>query len=136
MAGKTGTTSNYSDAWYMGMTRDLVTGVWVGGDDRSIHFRGAAGEGSRMALPIFGRYMELVFKDKKLPYKPGPFQKPTFTIVKPYDDCSKLIVVSDDDGSNNDNSDDNEERRSSPSSDSLGPIPSSPEVLPDTTGPN
>jgi penicillin-binding protein 1A len=89
MGGKTGTTSNYSDAWYMGITRDLVSGVWVGGDDRSIHFRGAAGEGSRMALPIFGRYMELVFKDKSLPYKPGPFPKPTFTIEKPWDDCSK-----------------------------------------------
>ncbi len=89
MAGKTGTTSNYSDAWYMGLSRDLVTGVWVGGDDRSIHFRGAAGEGSRMALPIFGRYMELVFKDKDLPFKPGPFPKATFTINKPWDDCSK-----------------------------------------------
>lgn len=88
MAGKTGTTSNYSDAWYMGLTRDLVTGVWVGGDDRSIHFRGAAGEGSRMALPIFARYMELVFKDKNLPYRPGPFPKPTFTVVKPWDNCA------------------------------------------------
>jgi penicillin-binding protein 1A len=89
MGGKTGTTSNYSDAWYMGVTRDLVSGVWVGGDDRSIHFRGAAGEGSRMALPVFGRYMELIFKDKTLPYKPGSFAKPTFTINKPWDDCSK-----------------------------------------------
>jgi penicillin-binding protein 1A len=133
MAGKTGTTSNYSDAWYMGLTRDLVTGVWVGGDDRSIHFRGAAGEGSRMALPIFGRYMELVFKDKTLPYKPGPFPKPTFTIQKPYDDCSKLNATA---NSNNSNQSDNSDEGSS--SDSLGPIQAEPaEVTPrDTTGPN
>jgi penicillin-binding protein 1A len=134
MAGKTGTTSNYSDAWYMGMTRDLVTGVWVGGDDRSIHFRGAAGEGSRMALPIFGRYMELVFKDKKLPYKPGPFQKPTFTIVKPYDDCSKLVVPGSGDSSGGSSNDDDEDDSGSPL-DSLGPVPTAPEIKPDTTGP-
>ncbi len=132
MAGKTGTTSNYSDAWYMGMTRDLVTGVWVGGDDRSIHFRGAAGEGSRMALPIFGRYMELVFKDKKLPYRPGPFQKPTFTITKPYDDCTEFNRALNAANSSNNSSDDGD---NSPS-DSLSPIPEIPEVLPDTTGGN
>ncbi len=129
MAGKTGTTSNYSDAWYMGLTRDLVTGVWVGGDDRSIHFRGAAGEGSRMALPIFGRYMELVFKDKKLPYKPGPFPKATFTIQKPYDDCSKLISSNPNDSGSSDDSGD-----SAP--DSLAPSPELPEITSDTTNPN
>jgi penicillin-binding protein 1A len=127
MAGKTGTTSNYSDAWYMGLTRDLVTGVWVGGDDRSIHFRGAAGEGSRMALPIFGRYMELAFKDKTLPYKPGPFPKATFTITKPYDDCSKLNQGG---GSKNDSTGDEEVEYKA---DSLGPLPTVPEISPDTT---
>jgi penicillin-binding protein 1A len=125
MAGKTGTTSNYSDAWYMGLTRDLVTGVWVGGDDRSIHFRGAAGEGSRMALPIFGRYMELVFKDKNLGYKPGPFPKPTFTIQKEYDICSPKPRNTD----NNSNS----SGGGGGSNDSLGPEPVLPEILPDTT---
>ncbi len=133
MAGKTGTTSNYSDAWYMGLTRDLVTGVWVGGDDRSIHFRGAAGEGSRMALPIFGRYMEPVFKDKKLGYKPGPFPKPTFTIQKAWDDCSKLIKP-DDGTSSSDNSSDDENG----GSDSLQPIQEIPELPQpaDTINPN
>jgi penicillin-binding protein 1A len=87
--GKTGTTSNYSDGWYMGMTRDLITGVWVGGDDRSIHFKtGAYGEGSKTALPIFGRYMTKVFADKDLGYKPGPFPKPGFKITKEYLACS------------------------------------------------
>ena len=131
MAGKTGTTSNYSDAWYMGLTRDLVTGVWVGGDDRSIHFRGAAGEGSRMALPIFGRYMELVFKDKKLPYKPGPFPKPTFTITKPYDDCTAFNRALQANSSS--------DSGSTEGSDSLAPIPEIPEVVPaepDTTDQN
>ncbi|MES2794531.1 MAG: transglycosylase domain-containing protein [Bacteroidota bacterium] len=129
MAGKTGTTSNYSDAWYMGLTRDLVTGVWVGGDDRSIHFRGSAGEGSRMALPIFGRFMELVFKDKKLGYRPGPFPKASFTIQKPYDNCSSVdqgLSMEDDslnaeDGSN---------------ADSLKALPTIPEISPDTTNPD
>ncbi len=132
MAGKTGTTSNYSDAWYMGLSRDLVTGVWVGGDDRSIHFRGSAGEGSRMALPIFGRYMELVFKDKKLGYKPGPFQKASFTIQKPYDDCSKF-------NGNQPSDADTSVYEGEYSSDSLPPLQTPitiPDISPDTTGPN
>jgi penicillin-binding protein 1A len=126
MGGKTGTTSNYSDGWYMGISRDLVTGVWVGGDDRSIHFRGAAGEGSRVALPIFGKYMEMVFKDKSLPYKPGAFPKPSFTITKPWDDCSKMPRP-EGEGSG--------QRRSE--SDSLAPIEENIEeqlTAPDTTG--
>ncbi|MFT4031899.1 MAG: transglycosylase domain-containing protein [Siphonobacter sp.] len=55
--GKTGTTSNYSDGWFMGVTNDLVTGVWVGGDDRSIHFKGKRGEGAQTALPIYKDFM-------------------------------------------------------------------------------
>ncbi len=87
--GKTGTTSNYSDGWYMGLTRDLITGVWVGGDDRSIHFKtGAYGEGSKTALPIFGRYMTKIFADKDLDFKPGPFPKPGLKITKEYLSCS------------------------------------------------
>ncbi|GAB3834760.1 transglycosylase domain-containing protein [Hymenobacter jeollabukensis] len=76
IGGKTGTTSNYSDGWYMGVTKDLVTGVWVGGEDRSIHFfRSEQGEGGRMALPIFGSYMEKVYKDPELGITPGHFAK-------------------------------------------------------------
>ncbi|WP_337042369.1 transglycosylase domain-containing protein [Emticicia sp. 17c] len=91
VGGKTGTTSNYSDAWYMGFTKDLVCGVWVGGDDRSIHFRTRMGEGSRSALPIFGKFMQSVYTDKKLDYSPGPFPKPGFPIKKNYMNCGDDI---------------------------------------------
>ena len=85
IGGKTGTTSNYSDGWYMGMTKDLMTGVWVGGEDRSIHFfRTQQGEGGRTALPIFGRFMEKVYEDKSLPYDYGHFPAPTVKITKKY----------------------------------------------------
>ncbi|QJX49145.1 penicillin-binding protein [Hymenobacter taeanensis] len=85
IGGKTGTTSNYSDGWYMGITKDLVTGVWVGGEDRSIHFQGSQqGEGGRMALPIFGKYMEKVYQDPELGITMGPFPQPTVKINKKY----------------------------------------------------
>ncbi|MDO7884127.1 transglycosylase domain-containing protein [Hymenobacter cheonanensis] len=85
IGGKTGTTSNYSDGWYMGLTKDLVSGVWVGGEDRSIHFfRSQQGEGGRMALPVFGRYMESIYKDKALGYDYGPFPKPPTKINRKY----------------------------------------------------
>ncbi|MFS0489205.1 penicillin-binding protein 1A [Leadbetterella byssophila] len=87
VAGKTGTTSNYSDAWYVGFTKDLVCGVWVGGDDRSIHFRGSQGEGAKAALPIFGIFMNKVYTDKELGYKAGPFPKPGVKIEKDYLGC-------------------------------------------------
>jgi penicillin-binding protein 1A len=87
VAGKTGTTSNNSDAWYVGFTKDLVGGVWVGGDDRSIHFRGGLGEGSKSALPIFGIFMNKVYADKSLGYSPGPFPKPNIKIEKDYLSC-------------------------------------------------
>lgn len=90
--GKTGTTSNYSDGWFMGLTKDLVSGVWVGGDDRSIHFKGRMGEGAKTALPIFGRYMEKVFADPDLPYRPGPFPEPGFKVLKDYKNCSTYYV--------------------------------------------
>ncbi|UYZ58645.1 penicillin-binding protein 1A [Hymenobacter latericus] len=90
MAGKTGTTSNYSDAWFMGLTPDLVCGTWVGGEDRSIHFRtGAYGQGSRLALPIYGLFMRQVYKNNKdIGISTGEFPKPQ----KPLDieiDCSR-----------------------------------------------
>ncbi len=72
--GKTGTTSNYSDAWYVGISPHLVAGVWVGGEYRCIHFRnGTYGQGSRTALPIFGRFMEYVLNDKSLARYKGRF---------------------------------------------------------------
>jgi penicillin-binding protein 1A len=64
MGGKTGTTQNHSDGWYMGVTPNLVGGVWVGGDDRSIHFdQMSLGQGANMALPIYGIFMQKVYAD-------------------------------------------------------------------------
>jgi penicillin-binding protein 1A len=69
LAGKTGTTNNNSDAWFMGITPTLVSGMWVGGDDRDIHFDSMVwGQGASMALPIFALYMQKVYKDKRLGY--------------------------------------------------------------------
>lgn len=86
IGGKTGTSSHYVDGWYMGITKDLVTGVWVGADDRSVHFTDSEnGEGSHTALPIFARFMEKVYADPKSGYTPGPFPKPWVKITKEYD---------------------------------------------------
>lgn len=69
MGGKTGTTQNNSDGWFMGYTPSLVSGVWVGGEDRSIHFDGIAeGQGASMALPIWALYMRKVLADNELGY--------------------------------------------------------------------
>ncbi len=69
MGGKTGTTQNNSDAWFMGFTPNLVSGCWVGGEERSIHFdRMDYGQGAAAALPIYGLYMQKVYADKSLGY--------------------------------------------------------------------
>ena len=70
MGGKTGTTNNNSDGWFMGYTPKLVSGVWVGGEERSIRFDSMAqGQGAAMALPIWANYMKKVLADKQLGYK-------------------------------------------------------------------
>lgn len=67
--GKTGTSQNHSDGWFVGFTPSLVTACWVGGEDRDIHFRSMAmGQGASMALPLWGLYMKQVFADGSLPY--------------------------------------------------------------------
>jgi len=67
IGGKTGTTQNQSDGWFMGITPNLVSGVWVGGVDRSIHFKGLRqGGGHNMALPVFGLYMQKVYNDSTI----------------------------------------------------------------------
>ncbi|HIP32327.1 MAG TPA: penicillin-binding protein, partial [Crocinitomicaceae bacterium] len=77
MAGKTGTTQNNSDGWFMGLTPDLVTGVWVGAEDRAVRFKSMAwGQGARMALPIYGYYMQKVYKDKKIKISTEDFDVP------------------------------------------------------------
>lgn len=77
MAGKTGTTQNNSDGWFMGHTPDLVTGVWVGAEDRGVHFSTTTlGQGANTALPIWGYYMNKVYKDKKIKISHGDFEPP------------------------------------------------------------
>ena len=77
IAGKTGTTQNQSDGWFMGMVPNLVTGVWVGGEHRSIHFPTITyGQGATMALPIWGIYMKKVYADANLDVSSGAFPKP------------------------------------------------------------
>ncbi|MEJ7692478.1 transglycosylase domain-containing protein [Daejeonella sp.] len=85
IGGKTGTSSDYVDGWYMGVTKDLVTGVWVGCDERSVHFKSSeTGEGSRTALPIFAKFMEKVYRDPSLGITLGPFPKPGVKISRVY----------------------------------------------------
>ena len=89
IGGKTGTTQNYSDAWFMGITPDLVAGAWVGGDDRSIHFRTIAlGQGNKLAMPIYGNFMQKVYADKSLERSKDPFPKPS-TPLSVELDCAK-----------------------------------------------
>jgi penicillin-binding protein 1A len=77
IAGKTGTTQNNSDGWFIGLTPDLAAGCWVGGEDRSIHFdRTAEGQGASMALPIWGLFFQKVYADKSLNVSKGDFTKP------------------------------------------------------------
>lgn len=78
IAAKTGTSQNHSDGWFMGMTHNLVTGVWVGGEDRSIHYRTLAlGQGGRVAMPAWGAFMQKVYNDQTLvQYRKGPFKRP------------------------------------------------------------
>jgi penicillin-binding protein 1A len=92
IGGKTGTSSKFVDGWYMGITKDLVTGIWVGCDDRTVHFTSAqTGEGSHTALPIFGAFMQKVYADSKSGYTYGMFPKPWSKITKQYNCPSPRI---------------------------------------------
>ena len=91
MGGKTGTTNSNSDSWFMGFTPDLVTGVWVGGEERYIHFNTMAlGQGARAALPVYGYYMKKVYADKSLPYS----QDTKFEFPSDFNPCGSDIIVS------------------------------------------
>jgi penicillin-binding protein 1A len=88
IAGKTGTTQNNSDGWFMGMVPNLVTGVWVGGDDRATHFGSTRyGQGATMALPIWGTYMKSCYADEDLDVSTGNFKRPANLSIET--DCSK-----------------------------------------------
>jgi penicillin-binding protein 1A len=86
IAGKTGTTQNQSDGWFMGIVPDLVTGVWVGCEDRAAHFRTITlGQGANMALPIWGIYMQKVYADASLKYTKRDFDYPKNPISVDFD---------------------------------------------------
>ncbi len=77
IGAKTGTTQNASDGWFVGLTKDLVAGVWVGGDERSIHFKTSAyGQGARTAMPVWENFMLKVYADESLGYEKGAFASP------------------------------------------------------------
>ena len=84
MAGKTGTTNNNSDAWFLGLTPNLVNACWVGGDDRDIHFDSMSyGQGARAALPIYHKFMDKVYRDGRF----GIDQDQTFVQPEDFDPC-------------------------------------------------
>jgi penicillin-binding protein 1A len=86
VGGKTGTTNNAADGWYIGLTHNLVTGVWVGGDEPSIQFKDwKSGSGGRTALPMWSNYMESIYAHPETGYKKGFFSEPDSTI--PDFDC-------------------------------------------------
>lgn len=86
IGGKTGTTNRNSDAWFMGFTPELVSGCWVGGEDRDIHFDSMRmGQGATMALPIWAYFMKKVYRDRSLPYNP----EAKFDLPEGFDPCKK-----------------------------------------------
>jgi penicillin-binding protein 1A len=90
IAGKTGTTQNQSDGWFMGLTPQLSTGIWVGCEDRSAHFRTIGlGQGANMALPIWALYMQRVYNDTSLYITKDPFPLPSKPL-KVEIDCEKF----------------------------------------------
>ncbi|HEY9169970.1 MAG TPA: transglycosylase domain-containing protein [Lutibacter sp.] len=91
IAGKTGTTQNQSDGWFMGIVPNLATGVWVGGEDRAVHFAGLSkGQGATMALPIWGIYYKKLYADPTLNVSKGAFEKPVELSIET--DCRKGAV--------------------------------------------
>ena len=97
IAGKTGTTNDNSDGWFIGFVPNLVTGVWVGGEERSIRFLSSLnGQGASMALPIWALYMQRVYENEKLDISKEPFKEPAL-----YDgvilDCGEYMEVNEGD---------------------------------------
>jgi penicillin-binding protein 1A len=95
IGGKTGTTNDASDGWYMGVTHNLVTGVWVGGDERAIHFPSwDFGQGGKTALPIWNKFMTKTYKDTKTGITKGFFKRPSSGVDVSFD-CSKYTELPD-----------------------------------------
>lgn len=100
IAGKTGTTQNNADGWFMGLTPELVAGCWTGGEERSVHFNSTAeGQGASMALPIWGKFFQKVYADPKLKVSKAGFQRPA-NMGEIELDCSKYDQDSQDDSAN------------------------------------
>ena len=94
IAGKTGTTQNQSDGWFMGMVPNLVTGVWVGCEDRSARFKSITyGQGATAALPVWGYFMKLCYADPELKVSKSPFERPANLSIKV--DCYTAPKVKD-----------------------------------------
>lgn len=94
IAGKTGTTQNNSDGWFIGMVPNLSAGIWVGNEDRAAHFRSTNfGQGATMALPIWGLFMDKCYKDKELNVSKGAFERPDKISISV--DCDKAKVTTD-----------------------------------------
>ena len=90
IAGKTGTTQNQSDGWFMGMVPNLVTGVWVGGEDRAAHFSSLTyGQGASMALPIWAIYMKKNYENEELGVSKDAFEEPEELSINV--DCTKVL---------------------------------------------
>ena len=96
IAGKTGTTQNNSDGWFIGMVPNLATGVWVGNDDRAAHFKTMLyGQGATMALPVWGLFMNKCYADKTLLVSKGAFEVPEGLSIRV--DCTKIVQEADTD---------------------------------------
>ena len=87
IGGKTGTTNNHSDGWFMGFVPRLVSGCWVGGENRDIHFNEmSTGQGASTALPIWAKYMKKVYADPSLDYS----EDEKFNIPEDFEPCNKM----------------------------------------------
>jgi len=103
IAGKTGTTQEQSDGWFMGMVPNLATGVWVGADDRAVHFPDISrGQGASMALPIWALYYKKLYADKELKVSNSEFPRPSRMTIQL--NCDDTKTINDE---NSDNKDDN-----------------------------
>ena len=95
IAGKTGTTQNNADGWFMGLTPELVAGCWTGGEERSVHFNSTnEGQGASMALPIWGKFFQKIYADKSLKMTKAGFKVPA-NMGDVELDCSKYDAAND-----------------------------------------
>ena len=94
IAGKTGTTQNQSDGWFIGMVPNLVTGVWTGGEDRATHFRTTTkGQGATMSLPSWALFMQKCYNDDSLTISSDDFERPSY--ISRTMNCPEIINIED-----------------------------------------